>query len=405
MQPIRLTIEGSYCDCQIYRGWLYLWTFDARLIVVEWNKLIDSLWEDEIDKFAFNVCFQDGSYLYKDILKQLLTDPEIKHLIIQKIQKLNNFNLNISKNLLDRYTRCVQDAPSRTLPIDTEIYDSKLYYCTDDGFYKTNAHNTRNNPVSSRPMKLWDARLLSLKANRSHQIALSAGDDGLFELNRTRSLSPLLKHIEHGIVQISDRHSSVANYTYLSLYSTSYTGDSFMSYFSWIRDERTQTFIRERGEDFDNEAIFGSSNLEGDLSWGMHDKLYRVDKNKIEVVRFHNGSAERAPQEKFSKLAEISFSDFPARPVSASSSVFGSIIEYEDRLIVIQSDGEIFCINAPITRWRIYPRSINYQNHLHVLLDDCMHVYSFNHDWLQNQWDKQMGSEYVDIEFKSRRYE
>lgn len=404
MQPIKLTIEGSYCDCQIYRGWLYLWTFDARLIVVEWNKLIDSLWEDEIDKFAFNVCFQDGSYLYKDILEQLLTDPEVKNLVIRKIMKLYNFNLNISKDLLDRYTRAVQDAPSRTIPIDTEIYDSKLYYCTDDGFYETNAHNTRNNPVSSRPMKLWDARLLSLKANRSHQVALSAGDDGLFELNRTRSLSTLLRRIEPDIVQVSERHSSVANYTYLSLYSTSYTGESFMSYFSWIKDERNLTFIRERGEDFDNEAIFGSSNSVDELSWGMHDKLYRVGKDKIEVVRFHNGSADRAPQEKFSKLAEYNLSNCSSRPICASSSVFGSIIEYDDRLIVIQSDGEVFSLNAPVTRWRIYPRSINYQNHLHVLLDDCMHVYSFNHDWLQNQWAKQMGSEYIDLENQGRRY-
>ena len=51
-----------------------------------------------------------------------------------------------------------------------------------------------------------------------------------------------------------------------------------------------------------------------------------------------------------------------------------------------------------------YPRSINYQNHLHVLLDDCMHVYSFNHNWLQNQWDKLMGSEYVDLEIRGRQY-
>lgn len=402
MQPIRLTIEGSYCDCQIYRGWLYLWTFDARLIVVDWNKLIDSLWEDEIDKFAFNVCFQDGSYLYKDILEQLLTDPEVKQLVIKKILKLHDFNLNISKELLDRFTRAVQDAPSRTIPVDTEIFDSKLYYCTDDGFYETNAHNTRNNPVSSRPMKLWDARLLSLKANRNHQIALSAGDDGLFELNRTNSLSAMLKRIEHDIVQISDRHSSVANYTYLSLYSTSYAGESFMSYFSWIKDDMNMRFIRERGEDFDNEAIFGSSNTANDLSWGMHDKLYRICKDKIEVVRFHNGSAERAPQEKFSRLAQYDLLDVSSRPISASSSVFGSIIEYDDRLIVMQSDGEVFCLNAPVTRWRIYPRSINYQNHLHVLLDDCMHIYSFNHDWLQNQWTKQMGSEYVEMERQGR---
>lgn len=403
MQPIKITIEGSYCDCQIYRGWLYLWTFDARLIVVDWNKLINSLYDDDLDKFAFNVCFQDGSYLYKDILEQLLADPEIMHLVIKKIKKLHDYNLCITKVQLNRYTRAVQDVPSRTLPIDTEIFDSKLYYCTDEGLFETNAHNTRNNPVSSRPTKLWDARLLSIKANQNPQIALSAGEDGLFELNRTSSLSILLRRIEHDIVQISERPSSIANYTRLSLFSTSYSGDSYMSYFFWRKDENNM-YIRERGDDYDNELIFGRRDVLGEFSWGMQDKIYRIGTCGIEAVRFMNGSANHAPDEKFTKLGRLDVKELISRPLSASSAVFGNIVEFDDCLLVIQSDGDIFQLNQPVTRWRIYPRSINYQNQLHVLLVDCMHVYSFNHDWLQNQWEKRIGTEYQDMDNRNRRY-
>ena len=43
MQPLKISILGDYFDCQIYRGRLYLWTFDGDLKVYDSNSLVKSL--------------------------------------------------------------------------------------------------------------------------------------------------------------------------------------------------------------------------------------------------------------------------------------------------------------------------------------------------------------------------
>ena len=42
---------------------------------------------------------------------------------------------------------------------------------------------------------------------------------------------------------------------------------------------------------------------------------------------------------------------------------------------------------------------MNYENHLHVILDDRIEIYSFNHDYFLNQEDKEIG-----IEFKAQKH-
>ncbi len=59
---------------------------------------------------------------------------------------------------------------------------------------------------------------------------------------------------------------------------------------------------------------------------------------------------------------------------------------------VDQSDGALFEINEPITRWRVFNRSVNYENHLHVILDDSLCIYGFLHDYMRNDRDKVMGA-------------
>ena len=73
------------------------------------------------------------------------------------------------------------------------------------------------------------------------------------------------------------------------------------------------------------------------------------------------------------------------------SGYFGTIIEYEDGLLILQSDGEKLEINEDVTRWRVFTRSINYENQLHVILDDSLCIYAFLHDYELVQREKIMG--------------
>lgn len=397
MKPIKITIKGSFLDCQIYRGWLYLWSFDGRLSIYDWNSIVDSLCEDPSDELAFKFSFKDGNYLYKQSLMELFCDTDFMALLIEKFQKIEPYKLTISENRIKDFLIGEMETPSGQPPIDTEIYNSNLYYCVDDGLYKANAHKIRGNPVSSKPIKLWDARILSLKANRYPQIALSAGSDGLFELSVAREDEFInLRNVDKQIHQVSERHSSFANYANLSIYSSSLVGSSYMALYNW-REDNFGNAKREYSDMIDSSDIFGD-NLD-DLSWGVDGKVFRARGNGFNVVSFNNYEEHK----RFNKQKDFKKNLTKGRIIGGASAFFGNIVEFENGLRVILTDNSVLDINQPVTKWRIYPRSLNYENQLHVLLEDEMRVYAFNHDYFISQIDKVLGIEYKD-EGAIRRY-
>ena len=378
---------GNYIDCQIYRGRLYLWTYKGTLCTYDWNRLVDSLISDEKERLAFVFTFKDGHYLYKHSLIEIFQDEEFRNLLISKFLLVTKHNLVISENQLSHFLIKEQEIPGGELPIDTDIYDSTLYFCNDYGLFKATAHRRDGNPVSSKPTKLWDARLLNIKADRYPHIALSAGPDGLYELDANRDDNGRIR-IEPGLFRVSERHSSFANYSSLSIYSTSLIGSSFMAYYEWTGELRS--FKRQFKEDIEDRFIFGETDKHN-ISWGGGNKIYRYIDNKISSFSFSNRTDDYNKKKVFSKNAGKTVQRGYGQIIHAETAFFGNILEFEDALVIRRSDSKSLVIEEPITRWRIYPRSINYENHLHVILDDRLDVYSFNHDYFIKQEEKEMG--------------
>ena len=77
--------------------------------------------------------------------------------------------------------------------------------------------------------------------------------------------------------------------------------------------------------------------------------------------------------------------------ISADSSLFGVVIEKENGLLIINSSLESQFLEGEPVNWRVFPRSINYTNQLHVVYEDALHIYSFNHDYFVDQSTKKMG--------------
>ena len=187
MQPAKISIIGDFIDSQIYRGRLYLWTLDGTLCTYNWNNIVDSLYNDDKEKLAYTFTFKDGHYLYKHSLTEIFKDADFRELLLRKMGVVALKTHVIRPNQLKQFLIQEQDVPGRELPTDTEIYNSKLYFINDQGLFQSAAHRKTGKPVSSKPLKLWDCKLLSIRANRFPQIALSAGEEGLYELDASES--------------------------------------------------------------------------------------------------------------------------------------------------------------------------------------------------------------------------
>ena len=103
MQPVKITIKGDYYDCQIYRGRLYLWTFNGNLKVFNWNELVSSFIKKETDKIVMTFCFLDGNYLYKSSLIEIFKDSDFKKLLLSKFTLIEKLNFELNENDLEKY--------------------------------------------------------------------------------------------------------------------------------------------------------------------------------------------------------------------------------------------------------------------------------------------------------------
>ncbi len=402
MQPIKITLKGDYYDCQIYRGRLYLWTFEGDLKVYNWNKIVQSFIKKDNDKIAMTFCFLDGNYLYKTSLIELFKDIDFKKLLLNKFTQIEKPVYQLTEKQLEKFLFGQQETPTGILPTDTEIYSNKLYFIHEKGLFSGSAHRAKSEkfPVSSRPSKLWDCNLLSIKANKYPQLALSGGSEGLFELNMANNLPSNLERMEEKspIFQISKNHSSFSNYSYLNIYNTSLIDNSFLALFKWnvTKDKNLKDKpLRDFDSSINDKKIFNTKNNQHFISWGIEDKLYKATDGGFEIIKYNNYANIEKGEETFTRLKNVDLHAWKGKVINGGTTYFGNIVECENALVVIQSDGKYLTIPGPITRWRVYPRSMNYENHLHVILDDRIEIYSFNHDYFLNQEDKEIGIQFT----------
>lgn len=98
MQPAKISIKGDFIDSQIYRGRLYLWTMEGTLCTYDWNRLVDSLINDDKESLAYTFTFRDGHYLYKHSLTEIFKDEDFRDLLQHKMDAVSGKNILLPKN-------------------------------------------------------------------------------------------------------------------------------------------------------------------------------------------------------------------------------------------------------------------------------------------------------------------
>ena len=378
---------------------------DGALEVYNWNKLINCFVIPQFEeRVPFVFGFLEGNFLYDKKVSYVFADELYKSLLLKQYKKLEAMPIEISGKALEATRLYKENIPLGELPIDTEIYANNVYFAVDKGLYRKVLHSSeKESALGPKDTKLWDNRILSLRANKYPQIALSAGSEGLFELNlvKDKDAKPkVLECIEETkLYKITDRSSSFSNYSFLSVFSSSYVEDSFMAFFNWkplngYGSSKTKVY-RDLDSFIEEEQIFGKKNNEEQLCWGIDDKIYRISGNKLLIYKFNNSANPNKGEEYYIPLKSIELPDNMGRPISAGTTYLGIVLEFTSGILVLRSDGNVTVIPEEVIRWRVYPRSKNYLNHLHLLFNDRLEVYSFNHDALINQQTKRVGLEYI----------
>jgi len=374
MQPLKLTIEGAFWDSFLYAGRLYLFHDDGSVRGIEWDRLLEALALPETHHLAFRCAFLQSDYLYSPDVHLIFGDGDFRELLANKFRALSETPLHIDHAALNRLTTSHQQSKLPFPHTDITIYNSQLYAASMSGIWQARVGRGLKNFISTRTHRIWDAATHAISASYG-TVAAAAGDEGLYEIPVNEQRFP-----DPAPTLAAQDHCTDVDWCFHSLFGTSHVGGGFLC-------------------DYDKQAIdhhykripkgtLSATTLFDDhgYCWALNEKLYCLTDTSLLTLRYD-------PRPDHAHLTHLK----PVRvnlssPISAKTTPVGVIIERDRSLAILLSNGGRHDIEGDIVNWRTFPRSKHYINQLHVIEDESLSVYSYNHDYFLDQRKKTIGA-------------
>ena len=384
MRPLKLVIPGEFWDSQIYAGKLYLFKRSGELVTLDWDRLISEWSLTKRLELAMECGFTRSDLLYGDKFTILFADEEIKNIIQDKFEKLSLQHLEASVSRIDSATVGRQASPFPFPHSDVLIYNGNMYAAARSGVFRSTCNKRSGNPVSSRPEKQFDASVFAMSASYG-RLALACGDDGLFEYKLpTHSATEAFDQYgePRSLVQ---RNCIDCAWSFYSIYGSSHVESGYLAEFvvdGHLRPEEVDQ--RRIGRVVEEESIFHGRGY----SWGTREKFYQARDGDLFAVRYRRS---RESEGHVIDLGPVRLAAWKGPVISGAVGLFGTVVECENAIVVLCSDDEIVTIPGAPINWRVFVRSRHYENQLHVVYEDRLELWSFNHDYFVDQEGKRSG--------------
>lgn len=388
MQAVKVIIPGSFWDSQIYSSYLHLFLDDGSIAILDWKNAIDKLIENNQKiAIALRVAFLDGNLLYNSNTQYLLSNEEIKGVIDRQFKELLSKTFEFKGIHDSRFNLRHQNNPFPFPHADSEIYQGQVYVGLKSGLFFSQKQDVKDKEVGKKSRKLWDFPVLNLAAsNRYSSLAIATGSDGLYQLQVSSKKHDSYNNISP--IKLAEKHCNSCDWSYQSIYGSSNTNSSFLASFEIESQKKsnessnTQKGERKLKEIISSEKLFGTKGF----SWGARDKIYQYHDGLIDVISYdpHNKTL-------FKNLGTIALNLSDGEVISANVAPFGTVIECDNSLVIALSNDEFMTIEGEPVRWRVFPRSTNFTNQLHIIYEDRIEILSFVHDYLVKQEDKLAG--------------
>lgn len=399
MQAVSLTIPGEFWDSQIYSGKLYLFGADHSMHVYNWARAVESV----VSRYpslqtAIRIAFLDGQILYSDAGRMLAGDPELRHVIQKQLATLaSTSDLQVSfDEAVGKFLK-IKDNPFPYPHADSEIYYHRMYVGLKQGLFHASTSSLeggQGNDVEKR----WDSAVFSVKASHNYTtLACAAGDEGLREFSAVDSAD---NATSSDPTIVSKRICTDCDWSYQSIFGSAPGASGFLA--SYKREKISDTkYIRIADRVVSSDEIFQGEGV----SWGCKDKIFNFKDGSLAVKKYDPrlGTSEivgvrdpKIPEQQFLDRGTHNVSGPGVLTsvddiVSTATAPFGSVVETHDGLQVIRSDNLFDFIPGEPVSWRVFPRSDNYGNQLHIIYDGHIEIRTYVHDYFVDQAKKWAG--------------
>jgi hypothetical protein len=376
MQAVKISIEGEYWDSFLYNDRLYLFTAQGSIETYAWDRLIDSFSIRPELRPLLRHFTARGRAWYSTALQELLESPDAAQALHSLTDQVTATKFEISRENLINSRISVTNSPAHP-HTDVEAFYSNLYLSSQSGVHVMQIRPKA--PLRTRRSeRIFDGPSFRVSASYG-ALALAAGEDGLF-----KAMSPGSGYWERHerARQVSDSSCIGCNWAAFDLIASSPGTGGYVAAFS-----RTSSTQQAQHEERQFLGVIQATELfdtSDGLMFGAGDKLLLASESHL-LVDVWNPNRRRTDfgldlDRSLTATYRLDEPRLLSGVLDGSPAVFGAVIELDETLLILGSDGSSQSFKEPIN-WRIFPRSERYLNHLHVTYEDRLIIYAFVHDY------------------------
>jgi hypothetical protein len=357
---------------------LYLITTDGEIEEYNWDRLIGGIEVPDQFKNPFRHLISRSTAWYGLAVQDLMQSEPTRTSLRKSVDLLSQRVLIVPRKHLKSLRKAV-DTLAMFPSSDIEIFKNVFFTGSVDGLLAT--------PLSigdfSRDAAISDAPSLRLSASYG-QLAIANGSDGLSELliENPYDYSYGIKPSEP--TRISEKRCDVCSWAYFDVVASSTGAGGYVGAFSKPSQSSTGHPDRRFLGTVGSGELFGATGQSG-LMFGSGNQLVLANDSGIHTEQWY----PYRRREDFGIDVERSLVQTPTlakrtrfgEPIDAAVTVFGTVVELDDKLVIYGSDGATRTLHGEPISWRVFPRSQRYQNQLHVVRDRWLDVYAFTHDY------------------------
>jgi len=399
IEPKQITIKGKFWDVFLYKNFLYLFLYESKEIkIIEWDKFIMSCVKNKKAKLAYQCSFFNADYLYKLVDNKIFEDNDFKNLLLKKFKLMQYVEVDLNNQIFNGIMHGNKKTIFPFYFSDIDIYNKVMYISGDSGVYKAKIQNKKYKQKSYLTFENIEEtnklNVCSMKVLRN-KIIMSTQDDGLYEYDNYIAEHDL--DYPSPLVQLCKKHSSFVNFNYSSILSSSYIDKSIFLQRDYRKIENEKKLEMYEKNKFNISDIFNDKENKG-FYFSYNNKIYQILKDTISYCLFNQ--SENTTEKVFYSIKKVYQSKGleKSKIINASVETFGVVIQFNNKIIVLLSDGSLkeYSENKDnkIVSYRTYPKSNCYTNQLHIIYENKLDIISFNHDYFVNNNEKDFGIKY-----------
>lgn len=390
MNPLKINIRCKAHDGYLYGGRLFLICNDGAIKSIPlWKIISDNLEYLSSEYHLFKLAFDRNNWSTN---RQAESIFRISSLNKQFKKEWNSFSNVVYDFSINEDYLTTLDTIEKMPIFDFRIYGMRMFLGNRDGLYESGFSINGSDKISLNEGldRVIDSRVTNISA-KAGSLMLSSNSDGLFH-GQLWSINERLKVKKRAVQEHSLRSGwsgyDLINYTAQNSFDylkTSYERNLDRKFLFSAGDEDSQKiWIDKIGDESISMAeVFENTGIDlNDIvyTFNSSESCFMFLKNGSFIHSYlnknHNNDGDVKLRARIHDLPKNKESNTVNKPISTKIVPNGCVIEYFDKVILIQNNRKILLEDKGITSIKTYPSSIRYRNLITIFDGDSLSIHS-----------------------------